>query len=106
MFFLESKTIPGSFSFCCVIALEYSLSFSNLSGEPSLHTVSIQRKEMKFPLMIFRWAVMSVACNKKNGMMVLVKKFQLKKTMFWMLFGISEEVSVEENDVLDAFASY
>ena len=83
MFFLESKTVPGSLSFCCVIALEYSLSFSNLSGEPSLHPVSIQRKEMKFPLMMFGWAVMSVASMKKNGMMVLMKRFQLKKMMFW-----------------------
>ena len=55
-----------------MIALEYSLSFSNLSLEPSLHPVSIQRKEMKFPLM-FGWAVMSVACMKKDGMMVLMK---------------------------------
>ena len=38
---------------------------------------------MKFPLMIFRWAVMSVASMKEKGMMVLMKKFQLKKTMFW-----------------------
>ena len=82
MFFLESKTIPGSLSFCCVIALEYSLSFSNLSGEPSLHPVSIQRKEMKFPLMMFGWAVMSVSRMKKK----------------WY-DGINEEVSVEENDV-------
>ena len=81
MFFLESKTIPDSLSFCCVIALEHSM--SNLSGEPSLHPVSIQIKEMKFPLMIFGWAVMSVACMKKNGMIVLMKKFQLKKMMFW-----------------------
>ena len=77
-----------SLSFCCVIALEYSLSFSNLAGEPSLHSVSIQRKEMKFPLMIFGWAVMSVACMKKNGIMVLMKKFQLKKMMFWWSFCI------------------
>ena len=66
MFFLESKTIPGSLSFCCVIALEYSLSFSNLSGEPSLHPVSIQRKEMKFPMMIFGWTVMSVMSVSKR----------------------------------------
>ena len=92
MFFLESKTIPGSLSFCCVIALEYSLSFSNLSGEPSLHPVSIQRKEMKFPLMMFGWAVMSVACMKKNGMMVLMKKFQLKKTMVKFLHFIDLSV--------------
>ena len=59
MFFLESKTMPSSFSFCYVIALEYSLSFSNLSGEPSLHPVSIQRKEIKFPL-ISGWAAMSI----------------------------------------------
>ena len=92
MFFLESKTIPGSLSFCCVIALEYSLSFSNLSGEPSLHPVSIQRKEMKFPLMMFGWAVMSVACMKKNGMMVLMKKFQLMKTMVKFLHFIDLSV--------------
>ena len=87
MFFLESKTIPDSLSFCCVIALEYSLSFSNLSWNPSLHWVSIQRKEMKFPLMMFRWAVMSVSCMKMNGMTVLMKKFHLKK-MFWWSFCI------------------
>ena len=81
MFFLECKTIPGSLSFCCVIALEYSFSFSNLSGEPSLHPVSNLRKEMKFPLMMFGWLAMSVACKKKNGMIVLMKKFQLKKMM-------------------------
>ena len=66
---------------------EYSLSFSNLSGEPSLHPVSIQRKEMEFPLMIFRWAAMSVACIKENEMMVLMKKFE-SKTMFWRSFCI------------------
>ena len=82
MFFLESKTIPGSLSFCCVIALEYSLPFSNLSREPSLLPVSIQRKEMKFSLMMLGWAVMSVACMKKNDM-VLMKKFQLKKMTIW-----------------------
>ena len=65
MLFLEPKTIPGSLSFCCVIALEYSLSFSKLSGEPSLYPVSIQGKEMKFPLMMFGWAVISVARMKK-----------------------------------------
>ena len=86
MLFLESKTIPGSPSFCCMIALEYSLSFSNLPREPSLHPVSIKRKQMKFALMMFGQAVMSVACMKKNGMVVLMKKFQLKqlkKMMFW-----------------------
>ena len=62
MFFLESKTTPDSLSFCCVIALECNLSFSNLSGEPSLHPVSKQRKETKFPLMMFEWEVMSVVC--------------------------------------------
>ena len=67
MFFLESKTTPGSLSFYCVIALEYSLSFSDLSGEPRLHPVSIQRKEMKFPLMMFGWALISVDCMKKYG---------------------------------------
>ena len=55
-----------------MIALEYTLSFSNLLGEPSLHPV-FQRKEMKFPLMMFGWAVMSVVCMKKNGMIVLMK---------------------------------
>ena len=84
MFFLESKTIPGSLSFCYVIALKYSLSFLNLSGDQSLHPVSTQRKGMKFPLMMFEWAaVMSAACMKKNGVMVLMKKFQLKKLIFW-----------------------
>ena len=35
--------------------------------------------------MMFGWTVMSVACMKKNGMMVLMKRFQLKK-MFWWSF--------------------
>ena len=87
MFFLESKTIPGFLSFCCVIAFKYGLSFLNLSGEPSLHPVSTQRKGMKFPLMMFEWAaVMSAACMKKNGVMVLMKRFQLKKMMFLVKF--------------------
>ena len=76
MFFLESKTLPGSLSFCCMTALEYRLSFS------------IQRNQMKFPLMMFGRAVMPIACMKKNGMMVLMKKFQLKKMMFWWSFCI------------------
>ena len=41
-------------------ALEYRLSFSDLSGETSLHPISIQKEEIKFPLMMFGWAVMSV----------------------------------------------
>ena len=85
MFFLEFKTTPGSLSFCCVIVLEYNLWFSNLSGEPSLHPVSIQRNEMKVPLIMFGWAVMSVACIKKQ----------------WY-DGINK-VSVEENDVFLKF---
>ena len=43
---------------------------------------------MKFPLMMFWWTVMSVVCIKKNGMMVLLKKFQLKKIIFWLSFCI------------------
>ena len=69
-----------------MIALEYRSSFSNLSGEPSLHPISIQKEEIKFSLMMFGWAVMSVACMKKNGMMVLMKRFQLKKMMFLVKF--------------------
>ena len=87
MFFLESKTTPGSLSFCCVIALECNLSFSNLLGEPSLHPVSKQRNEWKFPLMMFEREVMSVVC--------LYEKARHD--------GINEEVSVEENDVLVQF---
>ena len=45
MFFLEFETISDSCSFCGAIPLEYRLSFSNLSGEQSLHPVSIQIKE-------------------------------------------------------------
>ena len=57
MFFLEYETIPGSHSFCCLIALEYR-------------------------------ALMSCACMKKNSMIILLKKFQLKKMMFWWSFCI------------------
>ena len=86
MFFLESKTIPDSLSFCCVIALEYSLSFLNLSGEPSLHPVSIKRKEMKF-LLMFGWTL----------------SYQLPVWKRVVYDGINEEVLVEENDVLVTF---
>ena len=48
-----------------MIALEYSLPFSNLPREPSLLAVSTQIKEMKFPLVMFGWAVTSVTCMKK-----------------------------------------
>ena len=48
-----------------------------------LNQFLFQRKEMKFPLMMFGWAVMSAACMKKNDMIVSMKKFQLKKMMFW-----------------------
>ena len=54
MFFLESKTIPGSCSFCCVITLEYC-HFQTYQGSQALHPVSIQVKEMKFPLMMFEY---------------------------------------------------
>ena len=62
------------------------LSFSNLSEEPSLQSVSIQRKEIKFPLMIFTWAVMSVVCIKKNDMVLM--KFQMEKMLFRWSFCI------------------
>ena len=32
---------------------------------------------------MFGWAVMSVGYMKKNDMMALIKKFQLKKMMYW-----------------------
>ena len=70
MLLFESKTIPDSLSFYCVIALEYSLSFSNLSGEPSLHPVSNQRREIKFQLIMFGWTLISVACMKKNDILM------------------------------------
>ena len=80
MFSLESKTKPCSLSLSCVIALEYNLSFSNLSGETSLHPVSIQIKENEI-------SVDDVSClYEKEG-----------------YDGIVEEVSVEENDVLVKF---
>ena len=59
------------------------LEFPSSSVEPSLHPVSIQRKEIKFPLIMFGLAVMSVVCMENNGMMVLMKRFRLKKMMFW-----------------------
>ena len=42
--FSKSKIIPGTCSFHCVITSEYGLSLSNLSGEPSLYPLSVQRK--------------------------------------------------------------
>ena len=85
MFFLESKTIPGSHSFCCVIALGYSFLFSNLSGEPSLHPVSIQRQE-----------------NEVSIDDVLMGSYTCLYEKEWY-DGIVEEFSVEENDVLVKF---
>ena len=85
MFFLESKTIAGCGSFCCVIALEYSLSFSNLSGEPRLHPVSIQRKENEISI--------------DDVLMGSYHSCLYEKE--W--YGIAEEVSVEENDALVKF---
>ena len=42
--FSKWKTIPSTCSFHCVFASEYGLSFSKLSGEPSLYPLSVQRK--------------------------------------------------------------
>ena len=70
-----------------MIALEYRSSFSNLSGEPSVHPISIQKEEIKFSLMMGSY----VSCLYEKE---------------WY-DGINEEVSVEENDVSgEVFASY
>ena len=83
MFLLESKTIAGSGSFCCVIALEYSLSFSNLSEEPSLHPVSTQRKE-----------------NEISTDDLLIGSYLSCLYEKEWYDGVVEEVSIEKNDAV------
>ena len=80
MFFLETKTIPGSFSFCCMIAFEYTLSFSKLLKGAKLTPSFHSKKENEISIDDIQ---MSVAYMKENSMMVLMKKFHLKKRMFW-----------------------
>ena len=74
-----------------MIALEHSLSFSNGSWEPKLKTLSFHSKKGNEISIDDVWMDTSyVSCllhEKKNGMMVLMKKFQLKK-MFWWWFCI------------------
>ena len=81
MFFLESKTIPGCLSFCCVIALEYSCHFQ---------TYLWSHAYTQFPFKERKWNLGSpVSCPyEKNSMMVLMKKFQLMKMMFCWSFCI------------------
>ena len=86
MFFLESKAIPGSFSFCIVIALGYSLSFSNLSGETTLHAVSIQKKRNEISIDDIQMGSYVSCLYEREG-----------------YDGLNEEVSVEENNVLVKF---
>ena len=69
-----------------MIALEYSLSFSNLSGEPGLHPVSIQRKE-----------------NGSSIEDILMGNYVSCLYEKEWYDDIAEEVSVEENDVLVKF---
>ena len=69
-----------------MIALEYNLPFSNLSGKPSLHTVSIQRKENEISIDdVLMGSYVCCLCEKE-----------------WY-DGIVEEISVEEIDVLVKF---
>ena len=87
MLFLESRTILGSLSFCCMIALEYSLSFSNLLGEPSLHqSYTHLKKGNEISIDDVRMGSYVSCLYEKE----------------WY-DGINEEVSVEENDVLVKF---
>ena len=83
MFFLESKAIPDFCSFCCMIASEYNLSFSNLLGESSLHSVSIQRKGNEISIDdVLMDSYVSCLYKKEwyDGM--------LKKIIFWLSFCI------------------
>ena len=74
----KCKTVPSTGSFHCVIASEYGLPFSKLSGGPFS-----SEKEIKFPLMMFQWPAMPDGCMKIRGNLVWLKKFHLKKMMFW-----------------------
>ena len=84
--FSKCKTIPGTHSFHCVIASEYDLSFSELSGEPSLYPFSVQRKGNEISI----------------DDVPLASYFSCLYHKEWYI-GIVEEVSVEENDVLVKF---
>ena len=86
MFFLESKTIPGFFSFCCVIGLEYSLSFSNLLGETKLPPSFHSKKGNEISIDGIRMGSYVICLYERE----------------WY-DGINEEVSVEENNVLVKF---
>lgn len=77
----KCKTITDSLPFHYVIVSEYGLSKS--SGEPSLHPVSIY---MKFHWWCSNVQFFSVACAKRNGVLVLLKKFWLK--IIWWSFCI------------------
>ena len=84
--FSKCKTIPGTHSFHCVIASKYGLSFSKLSGEPSLYPLSVQRKGNEIstddvPVTSY------VSCLYEKE---------------WYV-GMVEKVSVEENDALVKF---
>lgn len=57
--------------------------FQNYQGSQVYNYFLFKEKGMKFPLMMFKYPAILVACMKKNGMLVWLKKF-----------------SVEESDVL------
>ena len=84
--FSKCKTIPGTRSFHCVIASEYGLSFSKLSGEPSLYPLSVQTKGNEISTDNIPEASYARCLYEKE----------------WY-FGMVQEVSVEKNDVLVKF---
>ena len=82
MFFLESETIPNSLSFCCVIALEYSLSFQTYQGSQTYTQFPFKQKKQNFHC----WCL--------DGHL-----YQLPVWKRMVYDGINEEVSVDPSAI-------
>ena len=82
MLFLESKTIPGSLSFCCVIALELHYIVFKLIRRAKPTPSFDSKKGNEISIDDVRMGSYLSCSYEKNGMMLLMKKFQLNKIMF------------------------
>ena len=86
--FLNKKQYQALAHFAVWLHWNIICHFQTYQGSQAYTQFPFKEKKMEVPLRIFLWAVMLVACMKKNGMMILLKKFQSKKMMFWWSFGI------------------
>ena len=85
VFFLESKQYQDLAHFTVWLHWKMACHFKSYQDSQAYIQFPFKEKKMKFPLMMFQWAVMLVACMKKNGMLALLK-LRLKKMMFWWSF--------------------